>query len=643
MKRVEKYKYLLISVLITFITLITIKTIYIYYDINNFKSYDYNTKKTDLDVLTGNMKKVANSIFDNIINTPKVIEIFKYAHQSNLDKKSDIRHKLHSLLDDNYKTIRTYGIQQLHFHLPNNESFLRFHKPNKYGDDLTSVRDSVSYVNKYKKPISGFEEGRIFNGYRYVYPLFDKDNKHIGSVEISSSLLNFKKVYESTKGKHLDFILKKDVVEKKVFSSQLNNYSNYFGFDNFLIQKTLSQHNKDNPNFNPYIKDKVFKKIFSEKSLTEKIDNLDEINVLILENYKILNVIFIPLLNDFNKEKVGYTIFFNNSKYFEEYFRSEIINIFIILTLSILIGLVYQFYKNHSLLKMKINEQNKKLLKAQRISKMGFWELDLANNQLYWSDEIYKIFEIDPSKFEASYEGFLNVIHPEDRDKVNEAYSNSLVSKQDYSIEHRLLMPDGRIKWVREECSSEFDNANNPLVSVGVVIDITTLHITKEKLVEQTYIDDLTKLNNRKSYNENIKQLLSQYNRYKTPFSIIMYDIDDFKQVNDTYGHATGDKVLIDMSELIKSHLRDSDYIFRIGGEEFIILLTETQLDKAKSVSEKIRYSVENNLKTIENQIITISIGLTEVKENDNEDTIFMRVDDLLYKSKESGKNRVSC
>ena len=111
-----------------------------------------------------------------------------------------------------------------------------------------------------------------------------------------------------------------------------------------------------------------------------------------------------------------------------------------------------------------------------------------------------------------------------------------------------------------------------------------------------------------------------------------MYDIDDFKKINDEYGHSIGDDVLVEMSKLIKAHIRDSDYIFRIGGEEFIVLLTETQIDKAKLVAEKIRDSVENDLKTINDKKITISIGLTEVNENDMEDIIFKRVDELLYK-----------
>jgi len=123
---------------------------------------------------------------------------------------------------------------------------------------------------------------------------------------------------------------------------------------------------------------------------------------------------------------------------------------------------------------------------------------------------------------------------------------------------------------------------------------------------------------------------------------MIIYDIDDFKYINDTYGHKVGDNVLVKMSALIKSLLRESDYLFRLGGEEFVILLTETNLENAKKVALKVCKSVEENLKTITDNKITISVGVSEVNESDTEDTIFKRVDDLLYKSKLSGKNRVS-
>jgi len=114
-----------------------------------------------------------------------------------------------------------------------------------------------------------------------------------------------------------------------------------------------------------------------------------------------------------------------------------------------------------------------RLNEVQRMAHIGGWELDLASNILYWTDEIFNMFEIDKSRFGASYEAFLNAIHPEDRDAVNNAYTNSLKTRTAYEIAHRLLMPDGRIKWVNERCESFFDSEGKPIRSIGTVQDIT--------------------------------------------------------------------------------------------------------------------------------------------------------------------------
>jgi PAS domain S-box-containing protein len=121
---------------------------------------------------------------------------------------------------------------------------------------------------------------------------------------------------------------------------------------------------------------------------------------------------------------------------------------------------------------------------AQRLTKVGSWELDLQTNHLLWSDEIFRMFEIDKAKFSASYDAFLNAIHPEDRDSVNQAYTGSLNDRKPYEIVHRLLMPDGRIKYVRETCESFFNTEGKPLRSVGTVQDITELHRAELQLRE---------------------------------------------------------------------------------------------------------------------------------------------------------------
>lgn len=120
-------------------------------------------------------------------------------------------------------------------------------------------------------------------------------------------------------------------------------------------------------------------------------------------------------------------------------------------------------------------EITNKMNTAQRLANIGNWEYDIMNNNLFWSDQIYKIFEVDKSKFEPSYENFLNVIHPDDKEMVNNAYLNSLKTRKSYSIQHRLKMKDGRIKYVEEKCDNYFDKDGNPYKSVGTVQDISQI------------------------------------------------------------------------------------------------------------------------------------------------------------------------
>ena len=117
-----------------------------------------------------------------------------------------------------------------------------------------------------------------------------------------------------------------------------------------------------------------------------------------------------------------------------------------------------------------------------RLAKIGNWELNLKTNELWWSSEIYVMFEVDPNEFGASYEAFLAAIHPEDRDTVNKAYTQSLVDQKPYRIIHRLLLKNGDIKYVEERCETDFDEKGNPLISRGTVQDITESFLLQQKV-----------------------------------------------------------------------------------------------------------------------------------------------------------------
>lgn len=122
------------------------------------------------------------------------------------------------------------------------------------------------------------------------------------------------------------------------------------------------------------------------------------------------------------------------------------------------------------------------LRESQRMAQIGSWELDLVNNILYWSGENYHIFGIDRTRFGASYEAFLNTVHPDDRAMVNQAYTESVKNRMPYDITHRLLFPDGRVKYIREWCETTYDREGRPVRSIGTTQDITAHKLDEEAL-----------------------------------------------------------------------------------------------------------------------------------------------------------------
>lgn len=129
-----------------------------------------------------------------------------------------------------------------------------------------------------------------------------------------------------------------------------------------------------------------------------------------------------------------------------------------------------------------LQEQKERLAEAQRIARLGSWDLDLTTKHLRWSDETYRIFEIDPGLGSLTYETFLALAHPEDLEILESTYQESVRSRSPYECEHRLLMPDGRIKWVHEKGETHFDGEGRPLRSIGTVLDITELKQVQERL-----------------------------------------------------------------------------------------------------------------------------------------------------------------
>lgn len=217
--------------------------------------------------------------------------------------------------------------------------------------------------------------------------------------------------------------------------------------------------------------------------------------------------------------------------------------------------------------------------------------------------------------------------------------------------EMHFICKDGNIKWIEISANIIF-NDKKIQGYIGTTRDISNKKEYEYQI--SNYIEELKKNNTELKRLASIDLLTGAYSRRKFEddidyylnkntgmrFSLILIDIDNFKSVNDRYGHIKGDKVLQKVSQLIFDNIRMTDRLFRWGGEEFIIILPETKLESAKTAAEKIRNIIQNGNFSIEKQI-TVSLGVGEIYDNENLEEIIIRIDRLLYIAKKQGGNKV--
>jgi diguanylate cyclase (GGDEF)-like protein/PAS domain S-box-containing protein len=225
--------------------------------------------------------------------------------------------------------------------------------------------------------------------------------------------------------------------------------------------------------------------------------------------------------------------------------------------------------------------------------------------------------------------------------------TESLNSRQSHRADVYLHHKDGHRVPVEVRVSPILDEAGNPVGAVESFSDNTSKIASNERiqiLEEQALLCPLTKVGNRRYARMNLETRLNEFRRYGWRFGLLFIDIDHFKQVNDTYGHDAGDEVLKMVAKTLLTALRESDFVSRWGGEEFLIALSNTNAEKLAIVAERCRALTESSVldKDGARLRVTISIGATLAEPEDSLESIVRRADLLLYQSKTSGRNRVS-
>lgn len=422
--------------------------------------------------------------------------------------RSDYREALYKRLLPLYAELESLGFRQMHFHSPDNRSFLRMHRPEKFGDDLSGIRSSVERVNEAHTAVSGFEEGMIFNGYRFVYPVA-YEGEHIGSFELS---ISFKAVIDRIEflfpNEYMNYqvVFPREIVEEKVFEEELANYFTWCVSSDFFLDKGVSS-------------ECILSEILSEGQLE-------------------------TLSSSFQTQKADNGAF------------------------------------------------------AEIFPKRGEQPLLLMSLPV-------KNFEDETAAF------FISIMPSE-----NLLYLQKL---------YRLMY----------------------LVFGGITIILFCILLllwrSNKRISNIATFDTATGLYNRAITDEFLLKALNRKKRYGTDVSVILLDIDDFKRVNDVYGHNVGDLVLKEVSNAVIGSIRQSDITGRWGGDEIIIVLPQTVRERALLLAERIRDLLSDlQFPELRGTKINASFGVLQVPEDMADiDEVLRRVDEKLYKAKKKGKNRI--
>lgn len=315
------------------------------------------------------------------------------------------------------------------------------------------------------------------------------------------------------------------------------------------------------------------------------------------------------------------------------------------------------------------------------VSNQGFWDWNAKTGYVYRSVGWFRMLGYEYKVFKDDVFTWENIIHPEDYERVMhhfEAYIRG--ESMEYKIEYRCKKSDDSYLWIEDSAKIVQKAFDGSVVRmIGAHTDIHETKLFKEMLIQKNehlldinlslenlvqertealrelnkklneqiqevryYAshDSLTGIVNRREFERLIEKEIYRAKRYSYPLSMLVMDIDNFKVINDKYGHKTGDQVLTDLVSLIQKIIRESDIMARWGGEEFVIVFPENTISDTVNKAEILREAIYEHIFASDLHI-TCSFGVTTYIPGDTKDTVFIRCDQALYDAKNVGKNKV--
>ena len=280
-------------------------------------------------------------------------------------------------------------------------------------------------------------------------------------------------------------------------------------------------------------------------------------------------------------------------------------------------------------------------------SELGFWDWDIVSGRVERNARWAEILGYTYDELQQTTQQWSDFVHPDDQERAWVSIFEVVEGRSAaHKLEYRMRHKDGSFRWILDQAKvMQRDEQGRATRMCGTHTDITERKLLEQELWRQARVDYLTGVSNRRYFMERAEQEVHRCVRYGGHLSLLMLDIDHFKQINDRYGHKIGDLVLKALTQVCATTLRDIDVVGRMGGEEFAVLLPETDSQVALNAAERLRLAVDHVKVPLADGLpvkFSISIGVSSLLSvDDNIDVLLNRADRALYAAKNGGRNTV--
>jgi len=291
--------------------------------------------------------------------------------------------------------------------------------------------------------------------------------------------------------------------------------------------------------------------------------------------------------------------------------------------------------------RLKVEREQARLYMALDTGGVGMWDWDIASGKIIWDEVHLRIWGLKADQFDGTYECFRQTVHPADLPALDEKMERALADRGVFAHEFRIRWPDASEHWIDTRGRFQYNDLGEAIRGFGVATDVSDKKLAEQKIQYLAYFDALTGMPNRNLFQDRVTQAISASKRENKELALLLLDLDFFKIVNDSLGHSAGDQLLQIVAKRLLMLVRYTDTVARFGGDEFVMLLTESGVEGSTRIARQILDAFSEPF-DLEGHKINVgsSIGISVCPQDAEDYTSLLRnADTALYRAKEIGRN----